>query len=546
MWREGDLRWKLDEHQQQVYDLYRKWERVVTSRDIPRRGMHRVFVMDISRRWGKTFLVALIFIEDLIRGKGLAKTYATAFMKDMEEIVIPMIEEICADAPDDVRPIYIKSLFRGTPGYRFPSSGSVLKLVGIDKNPRGLRGRASDGFAITEAGHVPRLAYTVGNVIYPQFQRRNHALMILESNAPEDTNHDFDRVFIPSAKRREVDLREAANDNGVYCYVFRDIDDNKAISEQEKQEFLDASLDIDPSGDSAQREYYGIRVRNPKVIVIPEFNPKLHVVPMPEMPEYCHAYTAMDPGEQPDPLALIWAYFDFDRAKLVIVRSYAQQNLRTGAAAELIKEVESDLWMEPRRHGPDELHPRRFKLRMHDVSGWRFEAPEGVTTYWDGSMFKPNPYKRVSDSEHRIVNDLAVEHGVVFEITDKGDKTAARNKLRGAFAQNRIEIVENSGPLADQLEHGRWKLDKNNMPTGDYERTKALGHLDGIDALIYLYRNVEFGLNPFPPAVTDKKASGVASYEWHADRQPTGVSAKLREAFGGNKKPNGLRTNRFR
>src|SRR3972149_4484272 len=68
MWRRGELSWKLDPHQKRVYDEYRVWEkRVVAELRSPRlprlptnRGLMRCFVFDIGRRWGKTFLVALI------------------------------------------------------------------------------------------------------------------------------------------------------------------------------------------------------------------------------------------------------------------------------------------------------------------------------------------------------------------------------------------------------------------------------------------------------------------------------------------------------
>jgi len=219
-WREGKLAWKLDEHQRRVYDKYRAWEARVVSelhamqlaasanaREVKRgkRGMMRVFVLDIGRRWGKTFLVALIRIEDCLRRPNQTITYATAFEKDIVELIQPMIEEIIADAPDDVTPKWVQQ--RASWVFR---NGSRLKMVGIDKNPRGLRGKASDGFNVTEAGHVKNLGRTIGNVVYPQFQRKPWALLILESNAPEDPDHDFVQAPKPAPEASEKPVDGAA------------------------------------------------------------------------------------------------------------------------------------------------------------------------------------------------------------------------------------------------------------------------------------------------------------------------------------------------
>lgn len=525
-WRLGELaEMKLDEHQLEVYWLYRKWEEEITAarmvasvaeREKKRgvRGLVRVFVMDIARRWGKTFLVALILIEDLIRNKRWIKTYGTAAFKDLADIVIPMIDELCEDAPSDVKPLFHSS-FRGIDNvYVFPSTGSQLKLVGLDKQRMGQRGRASHGMAITEASRVPKLAPLIGSKIYPLFQRRKKATLILESNAPDDPEHDFDRIFVPDAEKRGA-------------YVFRDIDDNKAISEEEKQEFLDASDAIDP--EITQLEYYGKRIRSPKRMVCAEFDLKRHVVPMPVFPKYAYAFTFMDPGEE-DPLGLVWAYWDFERCKLVCVRSYCESNMRTPACAEMIKEVEQDFWSTPRIHGPEDINKAPKYHNFHHSKGWKFVAPPHALTYWDGKMFKPNPAARVSDIDAHMLGDLAVLHDIGFDKAEKYNAESAQGQLRTAFAQDMIEIVEDSGPLAQQCQRGVWQLDKEGRRVG-WARSPALGHLDAYACLVYGWRKVQHYryLNPNPPAVTDRKASGVAAMPWHEDAEPKSnrATAKL-------------------
>lgn len=499
----GELNWKLDEHQKRVYDKYRAWE----AAGMPGKGMRRVFVLRIGRRWGKTFLVALILIEDLLRNEGWVKTYATAFQKDIWEIVQPMIEDLFADCPADIRPRFNRSAMY----YYFPSSRSTLRLVGIDKNPNGLRGRASDGFAVTEAGYVPKLARTIGNVIYPQFQRRPHAAMILESSAPEMPDHDFDARFVPDAKVRDS-----------FCEAT--IDDNKAISEEEKREFVDAARAIDPI--AADREYYNIQRRDEKLMVIPEFEPPSedqpftrHVVAPGEVPKYAHCYVAMDPGET-HKLGILWGFWDFARSKLVIQRSFAEANLGTTRAGELIRHTEGELWGTTHRDFPDT--PRRNHalarqplIDIRDVTRTRgglvWESPPDTITYWDHgeNQFLPNPFRRISDVAAQMIGDLHRDHSLNFEATAKDDALAQQRALRHAFTMGWIEIWEKGGPLAQQLEFGMWRLDAHGRRV-DWLATPELGHLDCVAALIYLWRNLSREKNPFPPARIDQSLHGYA------------------------------------
>lgn len=503
MWRAGDLSWKLDEHQRRVYEKYRAWE----ASGRPGGGMRRIFVLRIGRRWGKTFLVALIFIEDLLRHRGWTKTYATAFQKDIWEIVQPMLEELCADAPEDLRPTFNRThMF-----YRFPSSGSVLKLVGIDKNPNGLRGRASDGFAVTEAGYVPKLARVVGNVIYPQFQRRDHASMILESSAPETADHDFDSRFVPDSRARDA-------------FVEATIDDNTAISDDQRREFVEAARAIDPI--AADREYYNIQRRDPKLMIVPEFDAPTeerpvtrHVREPGDVPKYAHCYTAMDPGEG-DWLGLVWGFYDFERAKLVIQRSHAEPNMGTTRAAEMIRDVESELW--GTKHPEHPTSPKRdAKARaqpmltiadaVRTAGGLVWDPPETALTHWShaDNEFKPNPYRRISDVAAQSVGDMARDHRINFEMTAKDDALAQRNAVRHAFTMGWIEVWEPGGPLAMQLQYGMWRLDAQGRQV-DWMRTSTLGHCDCLAALIYLWRNLQRELNPFPPARIDTSLHGYA------------------------------------
>jgi hypothetical protein len=524
LWREGDLSWKLDAHQRSVYDEYRAWEaRVVAELSKPandnadsykerkKRGLMRCFVLDIGRRWGKTFLVALIRIEDCLRAAKRNITYATAFEKDIVEIIQPMIEDIIADAPDDVRPKWIAAR-----GHWLFRNGSTLKLVGIDKNPKGLRGKASDGFNVTEAAYVKNLGRTIGNVVYPQFQRKPWALLILESNAPEDPDHDFDRVFVEDAKRRNA-------------WVFRTIDDNTSISDEEKQEFIDATATA-TSPEDAQREYYGKRYRDPKRYVIPNFDRAIHVGTV-RRPNYAKCFVAGDPGTA-DMFGLVWGYWHFEKAMLVIERDWAKANAPDLEVAEIIRRNERELWgtqhREPARlrHERDLDAPELEILNVQRTSGGlAWKTPFTAFTWWNGQQFVPNPACRyMGEDGLRTMVNLRAEHEIAFTGADTAAPEAQSNSLRTAFSRGQILISPECVELIAHLESARWDERRTK-----WERHPRYGHYDLVAALMYLWSNIDRVSDPNPPLHWDVASQSVGINpgveKYHYDHSFAGAMA---------------------
>lgn len=500
LWREGDISFKCDPHQKRVYDEYRAFELKVCAelrsdqlvenvngreRKRGKRGLMRCFVMDIGRRWGKTFLVALIRIEDCIRNKR-AITYATAYEKDIHEIIQPMIEEIIGDAPADVCPKWVSQ--RGY--WKFPN-GSTLKLVGIDKNPKGLRGKASDGFNVTEAGYVKNLGRTIGRIVYPQFQRRPWALLILESNAPEDPDHDFDRIFVADAKRRGA-------------HIFRTIDDNEAISDEEKQESYDAVADA-TSVEDAEREFRGVRFRDPKRYVIPNFDPKVHVGEI-ARPNFAKCFVAGDVGTA-DLFGLLWGYWHFEKAILVIERDWAAANAPDGEVAEIVRLNERELWGTQHREPAMLRHQRNTEQPSLEIAGVQrtvgglaWKTPFSSFTWWDGEQFQPNPARRYAGEDAlRTMLNLRAEHEIEFAAADTAAPEAQANSVRTAFSRLQILIHPRCVELIAHLIGAKW-----NEQRTKWERDPKYGHYDLVAALMYLWANIDRITDPNPPAQWDR------------------------------------------
>lgn len=490
LWRAGDLSWKLHEDQLAVHRQYRRWcSQPANDNAIGQYG--RVFVFEGGRRYGKTFWALLLALEDSLTRPGSVRTFATAYQKDVADILIPLLEEMAADAPADVRPEYRGSSVGESAGIYFPATGpargSRIKLFGLDMHPKSLRGRGTDGVIISEAGYCKKLRHAIVSVLTPQMQGRPHARILLESSAPEDPATDFDEHFVPDAKLR-----------GAFCA--RTIEDNPMLTHEEREEFIrEAGGRGSPDCD---REYFNRRVRVTTKVVVPEFNEAEHVRAL-EPPKYTDCYVALDPGFR-DLFAILWAYWDFEHARLVVQRDWAQRNASTTEVAAVIKRVEGELWAD--------------------------------TLRWNGKELKANPRLRVSDTDPRLLGDFSRDHGLRVSpvLKSTGAKTelkeAAVHSLRGAIGRGQVVIDPDCTKLIAHLNAARW----NDLRT-DYERSEVFGHYDLLDALVYLWRSVARNASAQPPKHLGMPHDQVFVHPEDRTRPLSATARALDMVFGGRK-----------
>jgi hypothetical protein len=499
LWRAGKLRYKLHKSQKEVYDDYRAWEAHAfqerkADRILP--GVFpRVFMFDISRRWGKDFAGLLIRIEDAIRRPGGRFTYATAYQKDISSIVVPLFHEICEDCPLDIKPEF-KQSFQGTEaGFHFPN-GSVILLIGIDRNPDGMRGRYSDGITISEAGFVDRLEYAILSVLYPQLQGKDrlHATVIVNSTPPEIPGTWYDKELLPDCKEHSR-------------YAKRTIEDNPLLGNAQLEEFIRAAGGRD--SERCRREYFVERIRSDDHVVLPEFSTAKHVRSL-TPPKYGVGFTVIDPGVR-DLCGVAVGYLDFELHKMVFKRSWAKRGANTKEVAEAIKELEADVFKDLR--------------------------------YWSGRAVVENPFQRFSDTEARMILDLGQLHKLKFAAADKQDSEAALNALRVALTNEHIIVDPAAKEMISHMENAVWNKNRTS-----YDRSVAYGHFDMVDVAKYAWRMMNSSLkkNPVPPVGHLHVMSG----GWKYDRlfkpgdwtHATSITEKLASILpGGRKKPHTVR-----
>jgi hypothetical protein len=505
-WRMGDLSWKLDPHQLEVYEAFHAWNRRRATEAYARLcetipgAMDSMWFEERARRVGKTYGWLVSLDEIALQREGAVLTYATAFQKDIGDIIVPLQNLIASDAPEDCRPQYKGSYGAySSPVLFFPRTGSVIKLVGIDKNPDGLRGRFSDGIVISEARDVRALESSSRGILLPQFQRRPWAFLAIETSTPKDLDHDLIRVFKPDAQARGA-------------YVCQTLDANRAISETDRAKYIrEAGGRGHPE---CEREYFCTVTRDPERMIVPEFNRERHVRTM-KRPAYAHSYVFVDPGMS-DRCGIIWCYWDWMAQVLVVERSWAEFNAGTDKVAQVMRDTEQELW-----------------------GGGEAANDNGRLQYWhaDTRKLRNNPIERWTDVDLRLAHDLKNLHGIDITVIDKapGSGDADVQQLRLAVHSDQVVVLPDSGPLADELEAGKRK--KGGSPN-DWERSPVFGHYDLIATLKYGVRKVWLNRsrNPFPPEGALLTGETVFREPW-ADHQQVSKSEKaIGAVFGGGGK----------
>lgn len=419
LWKHGHLDWKLHDHQQRMYRLFRE-------------TTHRKVVWHCSRRVGKSYTLCATATETAIRIPKSQIRYAAPTQKNVKEIILPVMREILSDCPEHLRPQWKVQ----DSHFEFPN-GSIISIAGTDAgNADKLRGSACDLAIVDEAGFVDDLSYLVRSILMPQFITTNGRL-ILSSSSPKTPAHDFTGFMA------EAEIAGAYVKIPIY-------DDSRPEVIARIPEWMQESGGIEST--DWKREYECELVTDQELAIIPEFNDaKANFVVRDHIrPVHYDAYVGMDVGFN-DLTAVIFGYWDFLAASIVIEDEVVLNRMTTETLAKEIAAKERELWAE-----------------------------------------RP-PFLRVSDTDLIVINDLSRIHGLHFSATRKDDKEAAINAVRMLVAQDKIIIHPRCKNLIAHLKYGVWNKHKT-----QFERSAGFGHYDLVDALIYLVRSIRREKNPWP------------------------------------------------
>jgi hypothetical protein len=429
---------------------------------------------------GKSFLCCLMAVEVCLKKPRARVVYGAPTNKEVLEIIVPHIEDICADAPEDVRP-----QFNGQTGhYEFPN-GAAIVLFGCDDKRKANRGRGpgADFVVIDEAGFIEILAYVLHSVINPQTLTTGGRVLL--ASTPSDVpDHDFTKI----AEQAEADGN----------YAHRVITDNPRLSAEQVSEYvandaqdLGMSVDEYQKSDTYQREHLALRVVDRTLVVMGDDWTAMREQSLVavERPQFFDGYETLDMGGV-DPHAVLFGYWHFVPGWLVIEDELLlRDGENTEQIAEQVKAKEQALWGVTGWDGT-------LRAIHEEKTDPAFIAalPPWARTKVEASMKAPlQPYLRACDHDFEIANELAGLHGITYLPTEKSEKRWHVNELRILIKQGRLKVHPRCRNLDRHLKQTVWA----NHRQADYKRKNG-EHGDLVDCLNYMARNIRKNRNPVP------------------------------------------------
>lgn len=401
----------------------------------------RIIVIGSSRQLGKSYFLTVLAVETCLKKPYSIVKFIAPKVKDIKRIISPLVREITADCPEDLKP----SFHSQDHIFKFPN-GSEIQLAGTDNgHAESIRGNKAHLCIIDEAGFCDDLDYIVNSILIPT-TTTTKGKIVMASTPSKTPDHPF-MNFLKHAEHEER-------------FIKKTIYDNPRLSERDIDEIANA-LPGGKEGTDFKREYLVEMVVSENDAVVPEFNKELEATLVREWnrPPYYDIYESMDIGST-DLTVVLFSYYDFLTSKVIIEDEVvlSGKKMLTDSLAEQIKAKETGLW----------THPKT------------------------GSQKEPT--LRIADNNNPILlNDLSAKHNILFLPTLKDNSDAALNNMRMLLKSGKIIINPRCKTLIYHLKSAIW-----NKSRTSYARSADQGHYDAVDALKYLCRNINFNKNPFP------------------------------------------------
>lgn len=401
----------------------------------------KIVVWACSRRLGKTWSLLNIAIELCLNKKNAVVKFLAPTKQDVKKLIRAEMRKIIADAPKDIAPYEMKS--EGS--WMFPSTGAQIQFAGCDGgSAESVRGSNADLCIVDEAGFVKSdLEYIVNSILLPTTSLTKGKIL-LASTPPKSFDHDF---------RKFVNIARASG-----SYIHKTVYENTRLPPEELQKIIESCGGV--TSIAFRREYMAEFLTDTERAIVPEFTQELQAKIVKEWPRppFYDTYSAMDVGMK-DLTVVLFAYFDFKANKLIIEDEFVinGQKFTTDVLASNIREKEA------------------------------FNFTDKITGE------QKEPYKRVSDNNLLLIQDLYRLHGIIFQPTKKDDADLALNNMRMLLKDGNIIIHPRCKTLISHLDSGTWNKAKTS-----FDRSGDKGHYDAIDSLKYLVRNIDFNKNPYP------------------------------------------------
>lgn len=469
LWRAGLLDWMLHDSQKLIH-------RQIQSLPI---GVKEAVIL-CCRRFGKSFYGCIRGLELGIRAD--RRKVIRIIGPDIKQTLM-IVEHNMAKICEPLHRLGLSGLVervRYENMYRVGKHAGIF-IGGFDSQKDSLRGGEADEILIEETGsaNADQYNYQMKSILKPQLLKTRGRMTHL-TTLPKETDHPFITETIPETKLV-----------GAF-YSFTIYEDPLATPEI----IADAIKDCGAGGASSvtfRREYLNEVIRDSNLMIVPDFNEKIHVKPV-TLPPHTRFATVIDFGGVRDKTVALLITYDFRRNKLLVV---SERTFNANSATEEI--VQGVLEME---HG----------------------LPGGEPVRW-------------ADCHGQTQVDLQNSHAFPIRVPLKDDWQAAINAMQLSFTWNEIEIDPSCKLLIASLESGQFNKHKT-----DFGRTSALGHCDALAALMYGVRVLDKS-NPYPRMIPDRDRTFV--HPAPADDMSQVASAVQPKTFRTDFVSDGFRPKRF-
>lgn len=450
LWRQGDLAWKLRGKQKEIYE-----DITDQSKDVS--------IILISRRFGKSTTNIITALEVCIQNPLSIVKYACPTQKMVKNIILPILRMLFHDAPPEfsLDKLWNKAENR----LEFPN-GSALDIAGTDNgNAEALRGAYAHLIFADEAAFMDDLSYVIQQVLLPQLDTTSGKLIMTSTPNYNNPRHDFHVEYVfPNEYNGKV-VKYTFYDSP----MINDEDREKIIARYKK------GLD-DPR---LKCEYLVEIPKTTENSVVPEFYEHRDAIILRdeekkpidvEIPMYADCYVSGDHGKK-DLTAFVFGFYHFKEATLYILDEWVAngKDMTTTTVAEAIKLKERQI-------------------------------------FCDAMGNQRKVFKRVMDNNLQMIDDFRILHNLPFVATKKDNKKGAVNELRILIEEGRLKIHPRCKHTIYHIENGQWKDNKSGK--SEFEHlTDSLdgdirgGHVDCLDATIYLVRNINQRHNPYPDSI---------------------------------------------
>jgi hypothetical protein len=438
------------------------------------------FVLEVARKWGKTWLLLVLAFAACLRQPKVRVVYGAPTLKHLAEFVLPVFEALSECFPAHLRPVW--NAQKGHIRFR---NGSWIHLFGADDKRKANNGRGPAAVLaiFDEAGFCPLLRYVLRSIFRPSLLHSGGRTLVASTPA-ELPDHDFTAI----AEKAEA----------VGAYFNRDVWDNPLLTEAQIQKFIaddahDEGISVEAyiESDEFRREYLAQRVVNKMLLGVPEWlapwretgKPyrESHFVALPR-PKLFRGHSIIDFGGN-DPHAIALGYWDLERGIVVEHDKLLTKDERSALLGDAVQQLERAAW------GVDRWNGTLAALTTDTIAG-HFGATHQTVPDWlmpevDKDDVPAQPFTRICDTNMELARHLYENAGIAVVPTYKTEKQFMVQQLRNLIADGKYWVHPRCVDTDRHLRTTTWRNEKRK----EWAR-RAGEHGDLVDTSVYFAMGV--------------------------------------------------------